>query len=53
MKKSELYNLAMDALLDSGYSNDIKIEVMELLIDNRSTALFTEKREEEKNGKSV
>lgn len=48
MKKSEKYSIAMDALLDSGYSNDIKIEVLETLLDARRIALYTEKSEEEK-----
>ena len=45
MKKSEIYTIAMDAVLDSEYSNEVKIAVLDVLLDNRSTALFTEKRE--------
>ena len=49
MRKSELYHIAMDAVLDSGYSNEIKLEVLAELIDRKGVAEFTEKQEE-KNG---
>lgn len=48
MKKSEIYHIAMDAVLDSGYTNDIKLEVLAELIDRKSVAEFTEKQEEDK-----
>ena len=50
MKKSELYNIAMDAVLDSGYSNEIKLEVLAELIDRKGVAEYSERVEEEKNG---
>ena len=49
MKKSEIYYYAMDAVLDSSYSNDTKIEVLAELLDRKSVAEFSEKAEE-KNG---
>lgn len=48
MKKSEIYHIAMDAVLDSGYTNNIKLEVLAELIDRKSVAEFTEKQEEQK-----
>ena len=47
MKKSVIYNLAMDAVLDSEYKNEIKLEILEELIEKRSLALYTEKQEED------
>lgn len=47
MKKSELYYYAMDAVLDSGFSNEIKLDIIAVLLDNKITAEFCEKREQE------
>lgn len=47
MKKSEQYYYAMLAVLNSEFKDDVKLEVLEQLIDDRKTALFVEKREEE------
>jgi hypothetical protein len=49
MKKSERLNIAMDAVLDSEYSNEIKLEVLEVLMEDRRTALYVERTEEENN----
>lgn len=46
MKKSELYYYAMDAVLDSGFSNEIKLDILSVLIDDKRTAEWTEEREE-------
>jgi len=48
MKKSEKYTIAITAVLESARSNEVKIEVLEMLLDARATALFTESREESK-----
>lgn len=48
MKNSEKYYHAMLCVLQSGISSDRKLEILELLMDDRKTALFVEKREEEK-----
>lgn len=45
MKKSELYRLAMNAVLDSEYRNEIKLEMLKVLFEDESVALFTEERE--------
>lgn len=51
MKKSELYKLAVLSVIhDNSLDPDDKLEVVELLIDQKSTAAWCEKREEEKNG---
>lgn len=42
MKKSELLRYAMDAVLDSNYNNDIKIEVLRMLLEKEEMERFTE-----------
>lgn len=46
MKKTEIYNIAMDAVLDSGYSNEVKLEVIEVLMTDRTVAKYAEKAED-------
>lgn len=46
MKKSELYQTAMVAVVDSNLTADVKLEVLALLIDNKGVAEWSEKREE-------
>ena len=46
MKKSEHLYHAMLAVLDSAFSADVRLEVLELLMDQRKMALFVEQREE-------
>lgn len=46
MRKSEAYTLAMKAVLRADFSESKKIEILELLMRDRSTALFVEGREE-------
>lgn len=53
MKKSELYQAALIAVMESNMEVNKKLEVIDLLLDNRSSAIWGEKREEEKNAKSV
>lgn len=48
MKKSEHLYHAMLAVLDSAFSAEVRLGVLELLMDERKTALFVEKREEER-----
>jgi hypothetical protein len=45
MKKSELYYYAMDAVLDSGFSNEIKLDIIAVLMDDKRTAEFCEKQD--------
>jgi hypothetical protein len=48
MKKSELYHLAQIAVIATPtISVESKIEVMRVLLDQESLALFCEKQEEE------
>ena len=47
MKKSEHLYYAMLAVMDSAFSAEIRLDVLELLMDHRKTALFIEEREEE------
>ena len=50
MKKSELYHLAQVAVLQSScISPEGKLPVLRLLFENEDVALYTEKRDEEKN----
>ena len=51
MKKSEKQYIAMLCVRDSAYSEEIRLDVLKLLMDERDTALFIEKREEEKEDK--
>ena len=48
MKKTEIYNIAMDAVLDSSFSNEVKLEVIEVLMTDRTVAKYAEKAEETK-----
>lgn len=47
MKKSEIYQFAMLAVLNSEYCNVAKLEIIEELMDKKSLAELLEKREEE------
>lgn len=47
MKKSEHLYHAMLAVLDSAFSAGVRLEVLELLMDERKMALWSEKREAE------
>ena len=49
MKKSQMYNLAMIAVMNCGLDDEEKLEVLELLMDNKSVALYTERQEAEKS----
>lgn len=46
MKKTELFTVAMNAVLDSGYTNGVKLEVLALLLEEQSLAAYTEKEAE-------
>ena len=51
MKKSEKYKFAMMAVVDSGFMNaSVKLEVLELLMAEKTMAEYCEKMEDEKNG---
>ncbi len=45
MKKSEKYHAAMLAVLNSNLQNEVKLEVLDLLLDDKATAEWCEKRE--------
>lgn len=47
MKKSECFHTAMLAVLDSKLDGEVKLEVLEALSESKSTAEWSEKREEE------
>ena len=47
MSESEKLYIAMMCVLDSAYSNEVRLDVLELLMDKRRSALFIEKRDEE------
>jgi hypothetical protein len=50
MKKSEMYQAAMVAVLNSnGFTSEEKLEIIATLMDNKSTAEYWE-REEENDG---
>jgi hypothetical protein len=54
MKKSEKYYLAMCAVIDNHHmSTPDKLEVLEVLMEDRRTALYCEKQEEKTNAESV
>lgn len=54
MKKSEAYKMAMIAVLaDGDIDFDDTIDIMEVLIADRRSALWTEEREEAKQNESV
>lgn len=45
MKKSEIYQFAMLAVLNSEYCNVAKLEIIKELMDKKSLAEFTERQE--------
>lgn len=47
MKKSVLYQLAMVAVVESKLESELKLDVLEVLMSDKSTAEWSEKREEE------
>ena len=54
MKKSELYRLAMKAVMKSNLSDDVKLDIIGVLKGNEDTERFLEEREEAKqNGQPV
>jgi hypothetical protein len=53
MKKSEKYQAALVAVMESNMEVNTKLEVIDLLLDNRSSAIWVEKREENADAKSV
>lgn len=48
MKKSNRYSLAMKAVIESNMDADVKIEIIETLLSDRSSAEYWEKQEEMK-----
>ena len=46
MKKSEKFYYAMLCVLNSDYDDDIRLDVLEELMDKRESALWCEEREE-------
>ena len=46
MKKSEMYKLAIIAVMKSEIDDEQKLEIVGLLLDNKGTAEFVEQREE-------
>ena len=54
MKKSELYHLAQIAVVSTpAIAPETKIEVMRVLLDDESLALFVEKEREKENAETV
>ena len=49
MKNSELYKLAMMAVVDSNMATSTKLYVLEMLIDDKKMAEYREEREEKEN----
>lgn len=47
MKKSEIYHTAMCAVLGADYSEDITIEILAVLMEDKASALYWEKKKEE------
>ena len=47
MKRSELYQMAMVAVVESGLPAPLKLDILEELMDAKRTAEWSEKREEE------
>ena len=45
MKKSEIYYEAMKAVLRTDYQEDMKIEILSVLMDEKNSALYWEERE--------
>lgn len=50
MKKSEKYQAALVAVVDSNMDAGTKLLIIELLLENRTSAEYWEKKEEVKNG---
>ena len=55
LKKSDKYHMALRAVIDSHFDAVVKLEIIELLLEKRSLALWEEKqeckkKEAEKNG---
>jgi hypothetical protein len=46
MKKSEAFRIAADSVIDSEYNNNIRLEVLKVLLKEEELALFAEAREE-------
>ena len=44
MKRSELYRMMMESVLDSEYRNSYKLEMLKVLFEDERIALFTEER---------
>lgn len=57
MKRSEIYHLAMKAVLDVQFPKDTTLAILKVLIEDENMALFTEEREEKqeamKNAETV
>ena len=51
MKKSEQYTLSMEAILDSEYTNSIRLEILETLMEDRKMARFVEEQEKKQDKK--
>ena len=49
MKNSELYRMAMIAVVDSNMATSTKLYVLEMLIEDKKMAEFREEREEKEN----
>ena len=49
MKNSELYKLAMLAVIDSNMAASTKLNVLEMLIGDKQMAEYREEREEKEN----
>lgn len=47
MKKSEVYNCAMIAVINSVFPAEMKLEVIEVLMNDKSVAEWSEKKEED------
>lgn len=47
MKKSEIYLEAMRCVVESELNTDFKLEIIAQLADDKETAEYTEKRQEE------
>lgn len=53
MKKSERYQKAMIAVIETEMTAEDKLEIIETLWADHSLAEWSEKQEEKKNGQSV
>lgn len=47
MKKSDLYRLAMKAVLDVQYPKDTTLAILKVLFEDEKVALFIEEKEKE------